>query len=60
MVTRRAEKFLPAGQPTPKLSMTPTVWNISAGQLGWLPGRAPSQLLHTRSSAGHGRLGESP
>jgi len=24
--------------------------------LGWLPGSAASQLLHTRSSAEHGRL----
>jgi len=32
------------------------VWNISTGQLGWLPGCAPSQLLHTCSSAKHGKL----
>jgi len=32
------------------------VWNISLGQLGYLPGCAPSQLLHTCSSAEHGKL----
>jgi len=26
--------------------------------LGWLPGCAPSQLLHTCASAEHGRLGK--
>ena len=30
-------------------SVMSTVWNISAGQLGDLPGCAPSQLLHTCS-----------
>jgi len=36
--------------------MTPMVWNISMGQLGSLPGRAPSQFLHPCSLAEHGRL----
>jgi len=36
--------------------MPSTVWNISTGQLGCLPGCAPSQLLHTCSLAEHGRL----
>jgi len=32
------------------------VWNISIGQVGCLPGCAPSQLLHTCSLAEYGRL----
>jgi len=35
-----------------------TVWNISTGQLGDLPGCAPSQLLHTCSRAEYGKLGK--
>jgi len=49
---------IPAPWPAPihKLSMTPLVWNISIGQLGCLSGCAPAQLLHTCSSAEHGKL----
>jgi len=36
--------------------MTSTIWNISIGQLGYLSGYAPSQVLHTYSLAKHGRL----
>jgi len=32
------------------------VWNISTVQLGYLPGYAPFQLLHTSSLAEHRRL----
>jgi len=54
------KKRIAAPQPTPihKLSRTPMVWNISVGQLGWLSGCAPSQLLHTCSLAEHGKLKE--
>jgi len=53
-------KIIPApfiNRPTPvyKLSMMSMVWNISIGRLGYLPGYAPSQLLHTCSLAEHGR-----
>jgi len=34
------------------------VWSISIGQLGYLPGYAPSHLLHTCSLVEHGRLGK--
>jgi len=49
---------LPAPRPSPvhKLSMMSKIWNISLGQLGYLPGCAPSQLLHTCSSAGYEKL----
>ena len=52
------KKRIPAPRQTPirKLSMTSMVWNISTSQLGCLPGCAPSQLLHTCSSAECGRL----
>jgi len=32
------------------------VWNISIGQLGYLPGCAPSQLLHTCTLAEYEKL----
>ena len=53
---------LPGPWPAPvyKLSMTSMVWNISFGQPGCLPGRAPSQLRHTCSFAEHGGLKNSP
>jgi len=37
--------------------MTPTVWNISTGQLGCLSVCAPSQPLHTCSVAEYEKLG---
>jgi len=37
--------------PIYKQSMTSVVWNISTGQLGYLSGHAPSQLLHSCSLA---------
>jgi len=36
--------------------MTSMVWNISIGQLGSLPGYAPSQLLHACSLAQYEKL----
>jgi len=38
---------IPASRTNPfhKMSMMPIVWNISIGQLGYLSGCAPSQLL---------------
>jgi len=36
--------------------MTPVVWNTSIGQLGYLSGYAPSQLLHTCSLADYEKL----
>ena len=48
----------PSARPTPKLSTVFMVWSISNGQLGCLPGCAPSQLLHTCSLAEHEKLEE--
>ena len=39
----------PPANPIHKQSTTSMVWNISTGQLGYLSGCAPSQLLHTCS-----------
>jgi len=39
-----------------ELRITSMVWNISTGQLGYLSGHAPSQLLHTRLLVEYGRL----
>jgi len=36
--------------------MAPMVWNISTGQLGYLSGYAPSQLLHTCLLAAYEKL----
>jgi len=59
MAMRRAEKFSgPWPSPVHKLGMTSLVWNTSIGQLGFLSGCAPSQLLHTCSLAEYGRLEE--
>jgi len=48
--TRRADSC-PWPTSVPKISVMSMVWNISAGQLGWLAGCASSQLLLTRSLA---------
>jgi len=52
------EKDFSAPRLTPihKPSMTSMVWNISVGRLGPAACCAPSQLLHTCSLAGHGKL----
>jgi len=52
----RGADSCPTANPIHKLSMTSMVWNISTGQLGYLPGCALSQLLHTCLLAEHGRL----
>jgi len=54
---REQDSFL-SPQPTliPKLSMMSMVWNISVGQLGYLSGCAPSQLLHICSLAEYEKL----
>jgi len=61
METRKKKK-VPATQPAPfhKLSRTSMVWSVSLGQLGSVPGCAPSQFLHTWSLAEYGRLEKSP
>jgi len=58
-VTRKYRQ-VPALWPTsiPKLTMTSMVWNTSTGQLGYLSGHAPSQLLHTCSLGEHEKLGK--
>jgi len=59
MATRRAECLLPP-RPTPihELSMTSMVGYFSIGQLSYLPGYAPSQLLRTCSLAESKKLEE--
>jgi len=47
LMEKRIQDSCPAANPIPKLSMTSMVWNISIGQLGYLSGYAPSQVLHT-------------
>jgi len=58
LLENEKSREMPAPQPTPihKLSMMSMVWNIYVGQLGYLPGYAPSQTLHTCSLAEHEKL----
>ena len=58
---KKSREF-PAPWPTPflKLGMTSMAWNISIGQLGYLSGSAPSQLLHPYSWAEYEKLEKSP
>jgi len=53
LMEERMSFLTPQLTPIPKLSMTSMVWSIS---IGYLSGRAPSQLPHTCSSADHGKL----
>jgi len=54
---RETREEVPAPWPAPihKLSMMSVVRNMSVGQLGWLSGYAPSQLLHTCCLAEYGK-----
>jgi len=56
--TEEQRASYPPANPIHKLSMMFMVWNISLGQLGYLSGCAPSQLLHTCSSAEYEKLGK--
>ena len=55
---KEKSRELPAPWPVPihKLSVTSMVWIISIGQLGYLSGCTPSQLLHTCSLAEYKKL----
>jgi len=50
---KKKKKSCPLVNPPLEADTMSMVWNIPISQLGCLPGCAPSQLLHTGSSAEH-------